>query len=170
MSLNEYEAFFVRVEPQEGVRCHSMFCHNVASWLFVSSEILLCEDCYLLNRDNEVCPYCGKWYAKQLTHCPHCGWVFNPITIVPGLVEWEGGLQHRERKKTGLETIVARVSPEHMAWHKGFQVAVVCKFDGSLCVRYMHGETLYEYPARDSSDVLKLLGERIACDAEWRLL
>ncbi len=170
MSMNELEALFVSIQPQEDVRCHSFFCHNLASWLFVPSEILLCEDCYTLNRDNDVCPYCGKWYPNQMTHCPHCGWVFNPLTIAPGLAEWEAGPQHRERKKIGLEVLIARVSPEHMAWHEKFKFAVICKFDGSLWVRDVHGSTPYEYPARDGSEVLAIVGETIARDAGWRLL
>ena len=169
MSMYEFEALFVPVQPQEGMQCHSMFCHNIASWLFVASEILLCEDCYLLNRDNEVCPYCGQWYPNQMTHCPHCGWVFNPIVIAPGLAEWEGGPQHRERRKMGLETIVASVSPEQSAWHEGFKFAVICKLDGSLWVRDAHGSTIYEYPARDADDVLAILGETTSRDAGWRL-
>ncbi len=169
MSSYEFEALFVPVQPQEGVQCHSLFCHKSASWLFAASEILLCESCYILNRDNDVCPYCGKWYSKQMTHCPHCGWVFNPLVVAPGLTEQEGGPQSQERTKTGLETLIALVSPSHMAWHEGFKFAVICKLDGSLWVRDVHDSTPYEYPARDANEVLAILGET-ARDRGWRLL
>lgn len=76
---------FIPLVGPVGCLCQESGCQNVASWCFVPVPCLLCDVCYGLYRDSDVCPCCGVWYSARLVRCPHCGYVFNPVVIVPGL-------------------------------------------------------------------------------------
>jgi hypothetical protein len=82
------DPLFIPLVGPVGCPCQELGCQNVASWCFVPVPSLLCDVCYERCRGSDVCPCCGEWYPARKVQCPHCGYVFDPVVVVPGLCEF----------------------------------------------------------------------------------